>query len=381
MKLYSRILAHVFFLFFTCVVLSPAINEQTFYLYWLIPILDFRFILNIKKLNIKREILLCILSIVIILIIYEQFMTILRVCLIIYTLVYLKYLNENNYFYLLYKYMNLNIFIGVFQFMFGYINPQIAYLIGPTNIANFIWRKYAGLTFTNFYSIGFLKRASGLSREVGFFASLLIIVIIIYLEDNKIKKSKIQYFIFFIGYIIGFSKMSFILPLYFILKRIRKYINIIPLSVGSTMIIIGLIVISTYLNQCGYFDIKAHETWIHRLGGYFIITHYNIIDFLYPLRNMLEIYKVYPISYIKYVIRYDLFTGLSHLILHMGIIIYSLFLILLKLNRVKTFKYLIIVLLCFNTSFITVTSYIILNYYFIFELGDKNERKIIKMAE
>ena len=365
MKLYSKILAHLFFLFFTCIILSPEINKQTFYLYWIIPIFDFSFILNLKNIKIKRKILLCILSITIILVIYRQFITILRIYLIIYTLLYLNYLNRSNYFYLLYKYMNFNIIVAIFQFGFGYINPKIAYQIGPTNIAKIIWGNYATVTFTNFYSIGFLKRASGLSREVGFFASLLIIVIMIYCEDRKIKKSKIQYLLFFIGYIIGFSKMSFILPAYFLLKKIKKYINIFSLAIGSGIIIIGIICVSIYLNSRGYFNIESHVTWIHRLGGYFIITQYNLREFLYPLPNIAKIYEKYPIMYLKYIMDNDFFTGLSHMILHMGIIIYILFLLLLKECKVTSYKYLILVLLCFNTSFITVTSYIVLNYYLI----------------
>ena len=343
MKRYNRILAHLFFLFFTSIVLSPSINDQAFYLYWVIPILDFSFMLSLKNLKVRREILLCFLSIIVILVIYGQFITILRIYLIIYTLMYLKYLNKNNYFYLLYKYMNFNIIIAIFQFIYGYINPKIAYLIGPTNIANIIWGKYAGGTFTNFYSIGFLKRASGLSREVGFFASLLIIVIIIYYEDKKIKKNKLQYLIFFIGYIVGFSKMSFILPIYFILKKIRKYINIFPLSIGSSILIIVLVVISSYLNYINYFNLKFHETWTHRLGGYFIITQYRIVDFLYPLKNILEIHQHFPIFFLRHVLWLKYFTGLSHLILHMGIGVYFIFLIILKLYRVTSFKYLMLV--------------------------------------
>lgn len=370
MKIYNKILAHLFFLFFTCIVLSPQINEQAFYLYWIIPILDISFILDLKKLKIKRDILLIILGITIVLIIYGQFMSILRIYLIIYTLIYLKYLNNSNKFSLLYKYMNFNIVIAVFQFIFGYINPKIAYQIGPTNIAKIVWGKYAGAAFTNFYSIGFLKRASGLSREVGFFASLLIIVIIIYYEDRKIKKSKLQYLTFFVGYLIGFSKMSFVLPIYFILKKIRKYINIFPVMIGSNLIMVGLIFISIYLKKIGYFDIRSNETWIHRLGGYYIITKYSLINFIYPLRDIIEIYKEFPINYLKNIFWLKYFTGLSHMIVHMGGIIYILFLLLLKEYKITTFKYLILVLLCFNTSFITVTSYIILNYYFILELGD-----------
>ena len=381
MKLYSRILAHLFFLFFTCIILSPSIKEQPFYLYWIIPIIDFSFISYLRKIKIKREKILVILSITVILIIYGQFITILRIYLIIYTLVYLKYLDKYNYFYLLYKYMNFNIIVAIFQFIFGYVNPKIAYQIGPTNIAKIIWGEYAGATFTNFYSIGFLKRASGLSREVGFFASLLIIVIIIYCEDRKIKKNKKQYLIFFIGYIIGFSKMSFILPVYFILKKIRKYINIFSLRISSTIITIGLIIISSYLKQSGYFDIKSHETWIHRLGGYYIISKYSLINFIYPLRNIIEIYKEFPIAYLKNILWLKYFTGLSHMILHMGGIVYILFLIILNMYKITTFKYLVLILLCFNTSFITVSSYIILNYYFIFDLGAKDEKKIVKMGK
>ena len=75
--------------------------------------------------------------------------------------------------------------------------------------------------FTNFYSIGLLKRASGFSREVGFFASLVIITIILYIEDKDINKTILKSIFLFLGFIVSMSKMS---PfyLYILLSKIKK---------------------------------------------------------------------------------------------------------------------------------------------------------------
>ena len=53
-------------------------------------------------------------------------------------------------------------------------------LIGPNNIASLVWGNYATETFTNFYAVfefG-LPRTAGLSREAGFFASFLAVMVL-----------------------------------------------------------------------------------------------------------------------------------------------------------------------------------------------------------
>ncbi|GEM_PF-1551317 len=378
-KIYQKIIVNMFFLFFMSPILSPFINGKTFYIYWIIPLLDYKFIKDLLKIRIKIKIFYLLLILLSYLLCQERYEEILRIILIVYMVLYLKYLKKINYLYLLYRYLNLNILLAFFQFIFQYINPKISYMIGPTNISYIVWGKYAGPTFTNFYSIGLLNRSSGLSREVGFFSSLITITILIYIYDTKVKKIKIQKLLFLLGYIISIAKMSIILPVYFILKKLKNKINKIPKLIFYNGILIFFIMVSKYMNSINFYN--NNISWTHRFGGYYVITKYNIYDLFFSnLETVQEITKKYSLIQIGSELKeIDTFTGLANIILHYGIFVYFVFILILILLRIDNFKYLLFVLLCFNTSFITVTSYIVLNYYFILELGERNEKKIKRL--
>ena len=55
MKIYSKVCANLFFLFFTCVIFSPFVNGKTFYLFWLIPLIDIKFLRWILKKRIEKR--------------------------------------------------------------------------------------------------------------------------------------------------------------------------------------------------------------------------------------------------------------------------------------------------------------------------------------
>ena len=262
--------------------------------------------------------------------------------------------------------MFFNIVIAILQFCFNYINPHIAYLIGPTNISKLILGEYAGPTFTNFYSIGLLKRASGFSREVGFFASLVIITIILYIEDKDINKTILKSIFLFLGFIVSMSKMSPILFIYFIIKKLRKVINKIPLLIMIGFIVIFLCLLSKYLYEINFF-VPEHETWNHRLGGYYIISILELKELIFPFKSIEEILNNYKdILFLEQLSRFNHFTSISEIILHYGIIIFLFGSILMKKLKFLSSDFLLLTLLTFNTGYVTVTSFVILVYFYIF---------------
>lgn len=364
--IYKKICAHLFFIFFTCIIFSPYIKGKTIYLYGIIPFLDFFYLRWIVKQKVNKGLLIIWIGFIIVLVLYGDFEFIIRIFFIINTLYYLFYLKTIKLFSIFYDYIFLNIFVGILQFIYIYINPKIAYLLGPENLAKTFLGSFAGPTNTNFYSIGLLKRASGLSREVGFFASLIVITIILYIEDRDIKKSKWKNILLIIGFIISMSKMSPLLLVYIALKKMKKYLNKIPMIITVLMSIIFLIIFSKYLFEKGVF-IPRHDTWNHRLGGYFIVLKYNLYHLIFPLKTISEISNNYPnLLFLKELSRLKTFTSISEIILHHGIIMFFTGILLLKKLKLKTSDFLLLTLLTFNTGYITVTSYVILTYFYIF---------------
>ena len=94
MKIYSKVCANLFFLFFTCVIFSPFVNGKTFYLFWLIPLIDIKFLRWILKKRIEKNIFIYFILFFIILILYKKIEFIIRICMLIYTLFYLFYLKK-----------------------------------------------------------------------------------------------------------------------------------------------------------------------------------------------------------------------------------------------------------------------------------------------
>ena len=223
---YRNSIAILFFIFFTTPILSPAINESTIYINWFIPLLDFNFIKYTINLKYEKK-SICILLILLTLLVLTGKLTVLiKLIFLIETILYMFYCKRNGMFSFLYLGININIVIGIVQFILYYINPVLSQLIGPTNISQTLWGPYATETLTNFYAIFKLVRISGWSREAGFFASLLTIAFIFYLTE---KKHRVYQYVFFaIGYIISFSKVSFILIFIIFLILIEKYLNKIP---------------------------------------------------------------------------------------------------------------------------------------------------------
>ncbi|WP_147385036.1 hypothetical protein [Fusobacterium ulcerans] len=146
----------------------------------------------------------------------------------------------------------------------------------------------------------------------------------------------------------------------------EKYLNKIPLIISTLMIIIFLIIFSKYLFEKGFF-IPRHETWNHRLGGYFIILKYNLYHLIFPIKTISEILNNYPnLLFLKELSSLKIFTSISEIILHHGIIIFFTGILLLKKLKLKTSDFLLLTLLTFNTGYITVTSYAILTYFYVF---------------
>ena len=278
---------------------------------------------------------------------------------------YLIYLYDEGNFSNIYVYIKISILVGLLQFIIGLINPNMSYFLGPTYISKLIYGQYATPTFTNFYALLILgmNRASGLSREVGFFLTLLIIAYIIYLEHPQ-KKHKMKK-IFYLGFIIWISKMIFLLPIYIIVKKYRKYLYKINSGITFIALTIIFIIISNIIYSINFF-VKANETWVHRLGGYYLFGRLNLFDTVFSSGNMKTILKNYNFEYVKDFVQLNEFTGIANLLIHHRFLEYLLFLFLIIQLKPKTSKIIILIFISMTTSFFTLDSFIILSYFYCF---------------
>lgn len=371
---YRTIIAYLFFIFFTAPILSPALNNFTIYLYWFIPFLDIYFAKEVIYKIRNKKLFISFYAIILLLLILNKIVLMLKIITTATTVMYLFYAKRNGYFNIFYKFMVINVLIAITQFILIYIDPNLAFLIGPTNISKSIWGRFATETFTNFYAVYSLPRVCGLSREAGFFASLLCTTIIIYILDKDIKKNKLIVLLYSIGFVISFSKVSIIYLPIIIVLLMRKIINTIPIPIGITIFIVLVVFISNNLLIDKYYN-SQNESIIHRISGYTVMSK---MDFNYLITGVDTIDKIEGLEKYSFVgtlgKKFDQYAGIPNTIIHEGMIIFVIFIFVLMFMGVKFSGFLILTLISFTTSYFTSTSHIVLGYFIIFYFKSLHKR-------
>ena len=369
---YKRIIAILFFFFFMTPILSPRIGNSTLYLHWIIPFLDMDFLKEIISIKMKKSQLIIISVLVLACIVLSKLKLALEIVLIIESVLYIKYCYKNNNLKYLYWGMNINIIIAIIQFIVYYISPDLARAIGPSNVSKIIWGSHATATFTNMFpnAIGIVK-VSGWSREAGFFNSLIIITALVYIfVDKKTRKSKLQYILFLIGFLLSLSKVS-ILPILIIpIILLKKYVDKIPYILGIIIILVVGIATSEVLrthNQYYNAYSQYYETFTHRFSGYSILKQLplqNIILGIDTLDELPESIKENN-TYLQYIYRFNEFCGMPSMLIHNGLIISLLYFTTLKIFNFKTSDLFIITIVTLTVNYTTQTSFVVLTYYLI----------------
>lgn len=374
--IYRLVISYLFFFFFCSPALSPAIGGNTIYLHWILALLDWNFIRFcfdiVKRKSIQRYLsptILLLLSGVV----TGRVFVVLKICSIIWCILYLSYSKREGFFKYLYVGMNINIVVAIIQFVLFYINPGVAYKLGPTNISKLIWGNYATLTNTNMYAIfgNKLVRVCGWSREAGFFASLLMICFLCYMYDTKIEKRRFQYILFALGFVISFSKVSLlILPLFLVLK-LSKFIN--KIQVYCMVALYGFIttIFAEILYKINYLA-PEHESMAHRFIGYHVVWRLRgreaILGFgtLEKIgEGILEKYSILR----KLISRgYDSLCGWAGIVEYLGFLGLVLWVIGLVAFGVNASGIIFVMLATFTVDPFTATSFVVLAYWMVLDL-------------
>lgn len=359
----EHLYSNLFFLFFTAQILSPYISGKTIYLEVIIAIFNpyfWKWIYDKNNIHkIDKNYILVILGLILIAIL-GHISTAVKILVIFLCVIHLFYLYDKNL-WKLNRYLIISILLGIMQFIFTFIDPIMAALIGPTSISTFIWGDSATPTYTNFFTVFYFPRVSGLSREAGFFASYIIVAIFLsYIERKKYPKK--IYLMYFLGYIISFSKMSLAILGVFFINSLKKFINYIPIGFG-VILFIGSVSIIVGLNK----DFILNDpTFLHRFSGYISLYNLDMQDVLFGI----DFEKVGDYSS-KSIMAENLqgFAGFAGWIIENGIIVICIFFIILYLLNINMTGIYILLLFTINVSpdsnqnFVVLTYFIILKYY------------------
>ena len=368
----EKLLSHLFFFFFTFQIFSPFVGGVTIYLECLIAIINPFFLKWLFNFSNRKESVF-IISFIIFPILFGQLGSCVKYLYLVISILFLIYTYTRNIFFF-YYYLSISILVAIIQFVLTFIHPEIAYLIGPTNLANLIWGPYATPTFTNFYTIFFFPRVSGLSREAGFFASLIIVAISLLIFEKKAKNNYHRplflKWLIGIGFIISFSKMSLVLFPILVLYKSRQLTRHIPYYFAIFFIVILFTIIfyhSSYLLN------PENVTFLHRFGAYAYLPNLSFGDLLFGSNNLSCISSSQDVYYNKLINLFynsfgksENFAGLGGVLIQKGIIFIICFFYFLRRLGMTTYGVIFLLLTTLNTSPDTGQNFVILSFMTIY---------------
>jgi len=380
-----RLLPNIFFLLLLVPILSPRVSGVSLYLFVLIPLIDLKFLANIRFS--LREIYLLVGTILLALI-SKDFFLIVKLVGLAFTIGYIAYLHKEKcdtyvpiYFYIL-------VLVAFVQFLgVVYLGDP---LINNANISKALYGDYA-LQFGNLVNkinyLGLGYRVSGLSTEPAFFSSLLISVYL-YIRIILKKKDFSDVFILALGLSLCFSRATIItligLSFLYIFKPwLERH--------GAAFVLMIFLIIAIYFVTYLYeFEmVMSSGSIVHRTIGYFVlgeVQNIDVADIVFGLGQTGGYNYVGSIPEINYSpmaedMKKNLFdnSGVTEIILQYGLLGFLFFLSVLRLYRIDGFKIMILVVLTINVSVLTSTSFVIIAWLVVI-LGNFNEKKSSNIA-
>jgi capsular exopolysaccharide synthesis family protein len=359
--MYSKIVSVLFYMFFTCVIFNPLVNGYTVYFYLFIPFLDPSFL---RFLSATARSWSGPLFIAVAVSLLGSPSVAMRVISIALCIGYLMYTMGRRICYL-HQWMAINVVFAIVQFVVYYIDRGLAAQLGPTLLAQTIWGQYATRTYSNYYEIFYFARASGFSREAGFFSSLLVASLIAHLLTEKVNKRIVA--LYCVGLFICFSKSSLILFIFLALFPLRHRLRLIhPLLVLTAFIaVVGLIAI--YLGSQNFY---GSTTFAHRLNGYPFMLDSKLEDLLggvtaYDVRSRYMYLPSFRLVEVEIASGVP-FAGLPASVAEMGLFSALLLFGVLAFTASDGFVMLLLLLLTSTVSITTVTSFVPIAYLILY---------------
>ncbi len=369
-------------------VFNISINGFSFYFYLIIPFCDvlfFRyFVLKKHRLIVYLSSLFCVFSLLSV--IGSGVVYFIKPFLLFISVVYAYYLYLYRYplFKNLYFFVSISIIVALVQFVFSFLGYEsIAY---PSTISKFIWGSFAIQARDGFADgLIFTYRVSGLSKEPGFFSSLLLSVLVIYSVDKKFN-SKLFIVLLCFGFLVSMSKITFVFSvLVSLLYLVHRYVfnfDRINVLFGALVLLMLQVYIVGFLYD--FFDFKLltyrdpsfSETYLHRSIGFYLL--YNYFSPLVQSSiitggingNLNEVLQYFPfLENLKFVHTEPDMTFFSsnyaYVILQYGLFVFLSVLFFLSSIGVGFFGFCVFTLLIANVNMFCLENWVILGYVFM----------------
>lgn len=339
----ERVFAFLFAVFFIAQILSPSINSRTIYLEIVLMMINpyfWRWLMPLKWTYSKTLVVILLISIAAL----GHAVTALKIFMNIFSATVLAYLWERKIWYIN-GVLYVSILIAFMQLSLMAVDVNLAFMLGPQNISESIWGTFATQTSTNLYDamgIG-IPRAAGLSREAGFLASLMVVVIIHRMLLNQ--KSKCVKLVYSVGYIASFSKMSLVLvPAYFVVK-LKKYINKIHFVFWLFLFL--TIMLMFWHSEKEFLNDSINITFLSRFGAYDSLWHLDAYQLLFGEENLS---KIGGISAINEYYGENLYAGLGGWIIYNGLLVFGVFVLLLMAVGINSAGVVLLLLTTINVQ-------------------------------
>ena len=359
----EKILANVFCFFFVVQILSPMVTGKTIYIDFLLAVFNPFFLLWISKYRISMDYIVIILLLGFIGVLGHP-MTSMKIVFTLIEVMYLFYIYDRRLWYIHY-YIQISILVAAIQIYGLLFDPNISLLLSPENLSHMVWGAYATPTNSNFYALveDGIPHVSGLSREAGFMASLLLAGIYIeylFSKEGYWSTSKLAKVFYIIGYVISFTKMSFLIAPVYIIHRLRGVINMMPLCFVFAFWIVGMMIYWSF-NQNFLLD-TGNITFLHRFGAYVSLWNLDTKELIFGVDNLTKID-----SYVAHTIGgdYDFFAGFGGWLITNGLLSGMIYLLILYRLHITGCGLLLLFLLTVNVQPDTNQNFVVLAYFIL----------------
>lgn len=354
--------------------INPYYGGLTVYLWIFLVFLDIDFVGRLRKVNIKY--LLIAFSWITLAFFELHFSLALKLIVLFIGISYLCLMDEEIFPKLRIAFIISCIFCMI-QFCLYFINPVYSASIAGENIGKFIWGEaLATPAYVNQYVVFLFPRMAGLSREAGFFASLLVIMVLIILSRKKIKYKEAIFYI--LAYVFSLSKVSLSGFLLLLIFPFRKFVDKIPMFISILVSILFFMYLAYSLNIGENNYVYNNESMAHRLSSSYIVPKLNDKEFFIGCGESITKCVVNPDNQL---IRYfsidgglEPNTGINGIWVIFGFLGVVLFLFTIYLLNFKSFDLIVMLLVMSTVTFMTMDNFVILTYYYLLTYRKYNKR-------
>lgn len=363
----ERLAANLFFLFFVAQILSPQIGGFALYLEGLIAVCNPYYWRWLTRLRVRKS-LPGIMMVLLFAMAALAPMAMARVAFQLNSVLFLIYAYEAGLFYL-FRYLAVSVLFAVAQSVLMLVSPDLARSIGPTAISEAIWGDKAVATFTNFYSVLFITRVSGLSRESGFLAALINAAVLLYLVEPR-QRTRGRRYALIAGWLLSLSKISLILAVQAGILRLRRLIDRIPPEVTLAGVF-GSIALVTNIILPGLLASSA-ESLLHRLGAYAVIGTLDLRELMFGVDDLGSLRNA-AIDALGG--KFEDLAGFAGFVLNYGLLLVIVWFAMLRTIGLTSTGLLLIFFGTMNVSPLTNQNFVIVTYFVAMYLLRPNGRR------